>query len=116
MPECKQKESVSHEIDHVKVFSGGTIALEIEWNNKDPFYDRDLENFKRLHPESAISIGALITRGKVLQDALEDYLDPFSKVIPVCGPRAAGGTFPSLAGASVAHPPLGLLPLVCGTR
>ena len=22
------------------------IALEIEWNNKDPFFDRDLENFK----------------------------------------------------------------------
>jgi hypothetical protein len=41
----EQKESVSHEIDHVKAFPGGTFALEIEWNNKDPFYDRDLENF-----------------------------------------------------------------------
>ena len=71
----EQKESVSHEIDHVKVFPGGTFALEIEWNNKDPFYDRDLENFKRLHAEGAISIGGLITRGKSLHDALRDFLE-----------------------------------------
>lgn len=43
------RESVSHEIDHVRTFGGDArIALEIEWNNKDPFCDRDLENFKRL--------------------------------------------------------------------
>jgi Restriction endonuclease BglII len=35
----------------------GVVALEIEWNNKDPFFDRDLENFKRLHAEGAISVG-----------------------------------------------------------
>nr|WP_257010347.1 BglII/BstYI family type II restriction endonuclease [Burkholderia ubonensis] len=46
------------------------IACEIEWNNKDPFFDRDLENFKRLHAEGAISVGILITRGKSLQDFL----------------------------------------------
>jgi hypothetical protein len=35
-------ESVSHEIDHVRTFErGARIALKIEWNNKDPFYDRD---------------------------------------------------------------------------
>ena len=33
------------------------IALEIEWNNKAPLFDRDLENFKRLHAEGGISIG-----------------------------------------------------------
>jgi hypothetical protein len=38
--------SVSHEIDHVKSTTNGKIALEIEWNNKDPFFDRDLENFQ----------------------------------------------------------------------
>jgi len=32
----EEKESISHEIDHVKRFSTGTFALEIEWN-KDPF-------------------------------------------------------------------------------
>ena len=54
-----EKESTSHEIDHVKRFKTGTFALEIEWNNKDPFYDRDLENFKRLHADGVISVGAI---------------------------------------------------------
>src|SRR5437879_1396412 len=53
----QERESTSHEIDHVRDFDAGTIALEIEWNNKDPFFDRDLENFKRLHAEGAISAG-----------------------------------------------------------
>jgi|SRR6266849_6911771 len=61
------RESVSHEVDHVKSFKGDwegkkEIALEIEWNNKDPFFDRDLENFKRLHVEGAISLGVVLTR------------------------------------------------------
>lgn len=70
-------ESTSHEVDHVKTFKvdslGGekkTIALEIEWNNKDPFYDRDLENFKRLHADNAISLGIIVTRGESLQSEL----------------------------------------------
>lgn len=54
----EEKESISHEIDHVKRFLTGTLALEIEWNNKDPFFDRDLENFKRLHADGVISVGA----------------------------------------------------------
>jgi hypothetical protein len=61
------RESVSHEIDHVRVLPSGVIALEIEWNNKDPFFDRDLENFKRLHAEGAISVGVIVTRGASLQ-------------------------------------------------
>jgi hypothetical protein len=65
-----EKESISHAIDHVKQFDQGTIALEIEWNNKDPFFDRDLENFKRLHAEGAISLGVIITRGASLQAVL----------------------------------------------
>lgn len=60
----------SHEIDHVRRTDGGTIACEIEWNNKDPFFDRDLENFQRLHAQSAISVGVLITRGASLQAAM----------------------------------------------
>lgn len=66
-----QRESTSHEVDHVKNYPGvGSLAMEIEWNNKDPFYDRDLENFKRLHAEGAISVGVIVTRGKSLQDSL----------------------------------------------
>lgn len=70
--------STSHEIDHVKAFNGWTFAMEIEWNNKDPFYDRDLENFKRLHAEGAISVGGLITRGDNLQTAMRTLLRRFA--------------------------------------
>jgi len=75
----EEKESISHEIDHVKRFSTGTFALEIEWNNKDPFFDRDLENFKRLHADGVISIGAIITRGSTLQDSLRDIVAQFAR-------------------------------------
>jgi hypothetical protein len=72
------RESVSHEIDHVRTFPDGTrLALEIEWNNKDPFYDRDLENFKRLHADGAISIGIIVTRGKSLHDNMEAMVRRF---------------------------------------
>ena len=75
----KEKESVSHEIDHVKMFANGTFALEIEWNNKDPFFDRDLENFKRLHADGIISIGAIITRGTSLQEGLREIVEAFAR-------------------------------------
>lgn len=65
-----ERVSNSHEIDHVRRTDAGTIALEIEWNNKDPFFDRDLENFQRLHAQSAISVGVLITRGESLQESM----------------------------------------------
>lgn len=65
-----EREATSHEIDHVKRWPAGVLALEIEWNNKDPFFDRDLENFHRLHAQGAISTGVLITRGASLQLAL----------------------------------------------
>ncbi len=65
-----EREAVSHEIDHVRAGAGGTLALEIEWNNKDPFFDRDLENFQRLHALSAVSVGVIVTRGASLQAAL----------------------------------------------
>ncbi len=66
----KETVSNSHEIDHVRYSEAGNIALEIEWNNKDPFFDRDLENFQRLHAQSAISVGVIITRGASLQNGL----------------------------------------------
>lgn len=43
------------------------VAVEMEWNNKDPFYDRDLINFQALHREGAIAIGVIVTRGPGLQ-------------------------------------------------
>lgn len=64
-----ERAGVSHEVDHVKFAENGALALEIEWNNKDPFFDRDLENFQRLHALSAISLGIIVTRGASMQDA-----------------------------------------------
>ena len=75
----KLKESISHEIDHVLNFDCGILALEIEWNNKDPFFDRDLENFKRLHAEAIISIGAIITRGKSLHEGMVPMIEAFAR-------------------------------------
>jgi len=74
-----ERESTTHEIDHVKAFAGDfagnkLIALEIEWNNKDPFFDRDLENFKRLHAEGAISVGIIITRGSALHQQMWNFV------------------------------------------
>lgn len=43
------------------------IALEIEWNNKDPFFDRDLNNFRLLFELRAVSVGVIITRSDDLQ-------------------------------------------------
>jgi len=65
----RERAGVSHEVDHVRFAEKGTLALEIEWNNKDPFFDRDLENFQRLHALSAISVGMIVTRGSSMQEA-----------------------------------------------
>lgn len=60
-----------HEID---MFAAGGqndpypgIAVEMEWNNKDPFFDRDLLNFMALHREGALAVGVIVTRGPELQ-------------------------------------------------
>jgi len=73
-----EKESISHEIDHVRRSEAGTVAFEIEWNNKDPFFDRDLENFKRLHAEGAISLGGIVTRGSEMQTTMRERVAQFA--------------------------------------
>ena len=73
------KESTSHEIDHVRRTDAGVVAFEIEWNNKDPFFDRDLENFKRLHAEAAISLGGIITRGSEMQATMRQKIEQFAR-------------------------------------
>lgn len=72
------RESISHEIDHVRRTPNGVFALEIEWNNKDPFFDRDLENFKRLHAEGAISVGGIVTRGSEMQATMRQRVEQFA--------------------------------------
>ena len=47
------------------------MALEIEWNNKDPFFDRDLNNFRLLFDLRVISVGIIITRCDELQNIFD---------------------------------------------
>ena len=72
------KTSVTHELDHVKNSRNGAIGCEIEWNNKDPFFDRDLENFKRLHADLVVSVGIVITRGASLQANMRDVVHRYA--------------------------------------
>jgi len=57
-------ESPTHLVD---CFRNG-VAVEVEWNNKDPFFDRDLNNFRLLFELRIISVGVIITRCDELQD------------------------------------------------
>lgn len=59
--------SPTHSVDCFK----NRIALEIEWNNKDPFFDRDLNNFRLLFDLRAISAGVIITRCDELQEIFD---------------------------------------------
>lgn len=55
--------SPTHKVDNFK----NEIAIEVEWNNKDPFFDRDLNNFRLLFELRVVSIGVIITRTDELQ-------------------------------------------------
>jgi hypothetical protein len=89
-------DSPTHKVDCYK----NKVALEIEWNNKDPFFDRDLNNFRLLFDLRAISVGVIITRCDELQvifDALgrgESYgtsTTHMSKLIPKIEGGGGGG-------------------------
>jgi hypothetical protein len=58
-----QRDSPTHSVDCFK----GRVALEVEWNNKDPFFDRDLNNFRLLFDLQVIDLGIIITRCSELQ-------------------------------------------------
>lgn len=60
-------ESPTHSIDCYK----NRVAVEIEWNNKDPFFDRDLNNFRLLFELRAIDVGIIITRCDELQELFD---------------------------------------------
>ena len=88
--------SPTHAVDYFK----NKIAIEMEWNNKDPFYDRDLNNFRLLHGLGVVSVGVLITRADSLQ-AIFDRLGRghsfgastthMSKLLPRMNGGGAGG-------------------------
>ncbi len=60
-------DSPTHKVDCFK----NRVALEIEWNNKDPFFDRDLNNFRLLFDLRVVSVGVIITRCDELQDIFD---------------------------------------------
>lgn len=93
----EQHETPTHKVDCVK----GRIALDVEWNNKTEFYDRDLNNFRLLHSLKAISLGIIITRCTELQTAIFKPLNigdkygasttHLNKLIPKIEGGGAGG-------------------------
>jgi len=87
-------DSPTHKIDCYK----NRVALEIEWNNKDPFFDRDLNNFRLLFDLRAISVGVIITRCDELETVFKSLgkkiADKYGKSTTHMGkllPRIQGG-------------------------
>ena len=67
MIDGKKFETPTHAVDCYK----NRIALEIEWNNKDTFYDRDLNNFRLLFELRIISMGIIVTRCDELHEIFD---------------------------------------------
>lgn len=61
-------EDRTHKVDLFK----NRIALEVEWNNKDTFFDRDLYNFSHLFDINIVSVGVIVTRSDHLQEIFND--------------------------------------------
>ncbi len=55
--------SPTHAVDCFK----GRVALELEWANKDTFFDRDLNNFRLLFDLRVIDVGVILTRDASLR-------------------------------------------------
>jgi len=64
----KTYESPTHRVDCLK----SRVALEVEWSNKDTFFDRDLNNFRLLFELRAIDVGIVITRSDDLQSLFNE--------------------------------------------
>lgn len=88
--------SPTHKVDCYK----NRVGLEIEWNNKDPFYDRDLNNFRLLFELRTIAVGVIVTRCDELQEIFEELgrgksygnsTTHMSKLLPRLEGGAGGG-------------------------
>ena len=64
----------THKIDNFKQLQAQPrgVGLEVEWNNKDPFYDRDLNNFRLLRNLGVLSVGVIVTRLTELQQVFDE--------------------------------------------
>lgn len=88
--------SPTHKIDNFK----NRVGVEVEWNNKTEFYDRDLNNFRLLRQLHVLSVGVLITRASELQEIFDDLgkgasygnsTTHWNKLIPKVDGGGAGG-------------------------
>lgn len=86
----------THTIDNVK----NRVGIEVEWNNKTEFYDRDLNNFRLLRDLRVLSVGVIITRLSELQTLFNELgkgksygssTTHWDKLIPKVDGGAAGG-------------------------
>ena len=86
----------THHVDYYK----NRVAIETEWNNKDPFFDRDLTTFRLLFELNVLSVGVIVTRADELQDIFMELgkttaagmsTTHMSKLIPKMYNRASGG-------------------------
>ena len=57
----------THKIDNFK----NRVGVEVEWNNKTEFFDRDLNNFRLLNGLNVLSVGVIITRTSELQTVFD---------------------------------------------
>jgi len=86
----------THKIDNFR----NRVGLEVEWNNKTEFYDRDLNNFRLLRELRVLSVGVVITRLSELQDVFDELgkgssygasTTHWNKLIPKVDGGGAGG-------------------------
>jgi hypothetical protein len=86
----------THKIDNFK----NRIGVEVEWNNKTEFYDRDLNNFRILWQLGILSVGVVITRLTELQQLFNQLgkgssygasTTHWDKLIPKVDGGGAGG-------------------------
>ena len=92
----KETLAPTHHVDYYK----DRIAVETEWNNKDPFFDRDLTTFRLLFEHNVLSVGIIITRADELQELFNEVgkksaagmsTTHMSKLIPKMYNQASGG-------------------------
>jgi hypothetical protein len=86
----------THKIDNFR----NRVGLEVEWNNKTEFYDRDLNNFRLLRDLRVLSVGVVVTRLSELQDLFDELgkgtsygssTTHWDKLIPKVDGGGAGG-------------------------
>jgi len=97
----------THKIDNFK----NRVAVEVEWNNKTEFYDRDLNNFRLLWEMRVLSVGVVITRLSELQKLFDELgkgesygnsTTHWDKLIPKVESGGAGGCPVLLVGMGMA--------------